>query len=239
MSKSQQAGFTLIEIMLVGAISGLLLIIAFMGQSGLRSQAQFDADVNKLVSTIAEVRNEATAGVNLTGSGDPTKSPNIAGCTANGNIPGTADVFAGTSWTADSSASATAPAVFTVDYYVAQVSKTDTDTQGALTGKACKIPGMSRTVIIPSGIIASVSAASPPKSGGRVLFVRNLDGTLKGCAITDLSADPTVAYGGGACTPFASVVPLTAASYVFTFSDTSGHKSQVSVDPSGLAKRQN
>jgi hypothetical protein len=215
------------------------MLIAFMGQSGLRSQAQFDADVNKIVSTIAEVRNEATAGVNLTGLGDPNKSPGIGGCPANGNLPGTANVFAGTSWSADSSAGPSAPAIFTVDYYVAQIKKTDTDAQGALTGKACIIPGMTRTITIPSGVKVSVTAATPAMPGGRILFVRNLDGTLKGCAITDLSADPTVAYGGGACTPFAPVVPLTAASFIFTFSDTSGHKSQVTVDPSGMAKRQN
>ena len=70
MSNFKQHGFTLIEVILVVAISGALLMIAFAGQGQLRAQAQFDAAVNKVVSTIPYAHNQANAGVNLTGNGN-------------------------------------------------------------------------------------------------------------------------------------------------------------------------
>jgi prepilin-type N-terminal cleavage/methylation domain-containing protein len=90
-----EAGFTLIEVIIVMAISSALLVIVLVGQRGLRSRAQFDAAVNKLVATVGEARTEATAGVNIVGSGDGT---NV--CPGG---PAGQYVFAGVAWTADNS----------------------------------------------------------------------------------------------------------------------------------------
>ena len=69
---SQQSGFTLIEITLVFALSGMLFVIAFAGQRQLRDRAEFDGAVNKLVQEYAYARNYSTSNVNTEGLGANT-----------------------------------------------------------------------------------------------------------------------------------------------------------------------
>src|SRR6266568_2530142 len=114
MASRGQAGFTLIEVIIVMAISSLVIVIAFIGQRGVRSRAEFDAAVNKLVATIADARNEATSGVNVVGSGDGTMK-----CPGGPNPGTTADArytFAGTAWSADNSMTGK---IIKLDYYEA------------------------------------------------------------------------------------------------------------------------
>jgi len=69
---AQQSGFTLIEVTLVFALSGMLFVIAFAGQQQLRDRAEFDASVNKLVQEFAYARNYSTSNVNTEGLGGNT-----------------------------------------------------------------------------------------------------------------------------------------------------------------------
>jgi prepilin-type N-terminal cleavage/methylation domain-containing protein len=67
------AGFTLIEIMLVASVAGLLLVIALAGQHQLQARARFDAAINKTLQNIAYARNTALTSINVQGGGnDPT-----------------------------------------------------------------------------------------------------------------------------------------------------------------------
>jgi prepilin-type N-terminal cleavage/methylation domain-containing protein len=227
MAKSRQAGFTLIELILVFAVSGLLLVIAFIGQRSLRSQAQFDGSIDKLASTVAQARNEATAGVNIAGpNGDG--SDNVPGCSVGGTQ---ANIFAGVSWTADNST--TTNAVFTVDYYVAQVDK-GTDPLGQVTGTACRFD--SRTVSMPTDLQVDIANGVSQQRGGRVLFVRTDTGRLVVCQLTNLTDAVEPSFANGACTAPAVAVP---AGWQLDVNDADGHTSQVLIDPGGLAKRQN
>ncbi len=62
-----QAGFTLIEITLVMAISAALAAIALLGFSTLRGQAQFSATIEQLDQTVLAKRQEALSTVKLSG----------------------------------------------------------------------------------------------------------------------------------------------------------------------------
>lgn len=65
-------GFTLIEVMLVTAVGGLLLVIALAGEQQLQGQARFDGAVDKTIQNIAYARNFATSHVNDVGGGNDT-----------------------------------------------------------------------------------------------------------------------------------------------------------------------
>jgi prepilin-type N-terminal cleavage/methylation domain-containing protein len=67
---NKNAGFTLIEIILVTAISGLLLVIALSGQHQLQAKARFDAAVDKTIQNLAYARNFALSNVNFSGGGN-------------------------------------------------------------------------------------------------------------------------------------------------------------------------
>jgi prepilin-type N-terminal cleavage/methylation domain-containing protein len=67
---NNNAGFTLVEIILVMAISGLLLVIALVGQHQLQARSRFDAAIDKTLQNLAYARNEASAGVNTFGTGN-------------------------------------------------------------------------------------------------------------------------------------------------------------------------
>jgi prepilin-type N-terminal cleavage/methylation domain-containing protein len=70
MPSNKQSGFTLIEIIIVMAISAGLFLIIFAGQKQLRERTRFDAAINETVQQIAYTRNYALAGVNPYGNGD-------------------------------------------------------------------------------------------------------------------------------------------------------------------------
>jgi prepilin-type N-terminal cleavage/methylation domain-containing protein len=226
MPNTHEQGFTLIEIVLVLAITGLLFVVAFQGQSQLRYQALFDSSVSKMVQDIAQTRNEATAGVNTTGTG--------TGAYAGGGGCGAGDyVFAGTSWTADSHVSASRIATFTVDFYNAAIDKSN-DPQGVLTGVACKFK--SETLTMPSDVMVN-STLVLAKRGVRVLFVRSVTGDLVTCSEASMTASVLPTFGAGACTAPDTAIP--AAGLTFSVKDVDGRTSQVLMDPSGLAKRLN
>ncbi len=204
-NERRQAGFSLLELILVMAITASLMLVAFVGQRALRSQAQFNGAVDKIVSTVAEAHSEAAAGVNIVGTGDGT-----AGC---GGLGSGQYVFAGVSWTADNSLAA---GLLRIDYYEANPGVA-----------ACVFD--SRSVSLPAGM--QVNATNPPATqGGRVLFVRGSDGGVMACTAADLSTDVVGVFAAGSCT---------AGSLTLTFEDGDGHSSQVTIDQSGLAKRDN
>ncbi len=205
MHKRSESGFSLIELILAMAISSSLAVIAFQGQRALRSQADFDSSINKVVSTINDARNEATAGVNIIGTGDGSAGAG-GGCAA--STPGKT-IFRGTSWTFDN----TVGSPIKIDYYKSTPGTADVcsfQTQSYLAG---------------GGLSMKVGAT--PK--GRVLFVRTDTGALDVCPSTGLVSVLPV-FKAGSCAN---------ASVTFSFTDTDGHKSQVLVDGSGLAKRLN
>jgi len=70
MANKRQAGFTLIEIMITMAISAGLAVIALMGFSTLRSQAQFSDAVERLRERTVQTRTEANSSVQLTSGTD-------------------------------------------------------------------------------------------------------------------------------------------------------------------------
>jgi prepilin-type N-terminal cleavage/methylation domain-containing protein len=213
MSNTNQRGFTLVEVIIVMAISSALVVIAFVGQRSLRAQAQFDAAVDKIVATVADARNQALAGVNIVGSGDGTN-----GCAGGG---AGAYVFAGVAWTADNALPGS-PIKF--DYYKGLPGS------GAANG-GCIF--QTETINLPSTV--QVNAANPPPTrGGRVLFVRNGTGSLAVCAVSNLTVDVRASFRDGACT-----APAVAGTLTLNLRDTDGHTSQVIIDQSGLAKRQN
>jgi prepilin-type N-terminal cleavage/methylation domain-containing protein len=63
-------GFTLVEVVIVMAISSLLFLIAFIGQRQLQSRARFDGAIQKTLQNIAYARNYAMGNVNTEGQGN-------------------------------------------------------------------------------------------------------------------------------------------------------------------------
>jgi len=196
------------------AITSSLAVLAFAGQRGLRSQAQFDADVNKLVSSIADAHNEATAAVNLDGPGDGTED-----CLTNPAGPaGQTYVFAGVAWSA---IDAPGGGTYRMDFYAAN----------RKTQAACAFD--STVFSIPSAV--RVNKAPPGTGIARSLFVRDDIGGLTVCSVTLAATNVLASFGQGVCAGGAvGNTPLT-----LNLSDADGHTSQIQIDPSGLAKRIN
>ena len=226
MAKLRSAGFTLVETVVVMAILGLLFVIVFTGQEQIRSRAEFDAAISKLVETIGEVRNEATSGVNTVGDG--TGGVHTSGC-SNGDYQ-----FAGTAWSADSSTSTNA--ILTVDYYKAKIDKS-VDPLGVYTGTGCKFASRTITTLTAVRVNVDVTPVLPANlRGGRVLFVRTLNGGIIVCRSTNLTDAVVSSFANGMCIAPNTIVP---SGWILTFSDSEGHKADVGIDPSGLAKRLN
>jgi prepilin-type N-terminal cleavage/methylation domain-containing protein len=215
MATVRSDGFTLVETVVVMAIIGLLFVIVFTGQA-----------VSKIVETIGEVKNEAASGVNTTGDG--TGDVHTSGC-PNGDYQ-----FAGTAWSADSSASTNA--VLTVDYYKAKIDKT-VDPLGTYTGTGCKYA--TRSISTPSDVRVNVDVTpilAANLRGGRVLFVRTLNGAVTVCRSTNMTDAVVSSFANGMCIAPNDVVP---SGWKLTFSDGDGHTADVGIDTSGLAKRLN
>lgn len=73
MSK-KNAGFTLIEVMLVMSVTGLLLYIALVGQHQLQARARFDSSIDHVLQDFAYARNFSQSNVNEPGGGNDTNS---------------------------------------------------------------------------------------------------------------------------------------------------------------------
>jgi prepilin-type N-terminal cleavage/methylation domain-containing protein len=69
-----EKGFTLVEVVIVMAISSLLFLIAFIGQRQLRARATFDGAIEKTLQNIAYTRNYALSNVNPGGQGNDTNT---------------------------------------------------------------------------------------------------------------------------------------------------------------------
>lgn len=209
MANRRQAGFTLVEIIVALAIASLLLVIAFSGQRGLRSRAQFDGTIDQVVASVATAHSKATAGVNTAGPGDGSKN-----CT--GVVGGNDYVFAGVAWNAVDAAGITS---ITLDYYAA-TRKTPT--------AACIFS--SDNITLPSSLRVDV-----PGAMRRLLFVRDDFGSLNICKSSGSAGSSSASFEKGLCQGPSVIV----STHILTFSDAEGHKAQVQIDPGGLAKRLN
>ncbi|MFZ1812432.1 MAG: prepilin-type N-terminal cleavage/methylation domain-containing protein [Candidatus Saccharimonadales bacterium] len=83
-------GFTVIEVMIFLTISGLLLIMAFVGAGGMARQARFSDSVNSFQSLILKQYEEVLSGVNTRaaadGCGGVSASPGSGGCILLGKV---------------------------------------------------------------------------------------------------------------------------------------------------------
>jgi type II secretory pathway pseudopilin PulG len=227
MSAHSESAFTLIEVVLVTAISSLLLIVALLGQAALHKQALFDAGVNRIESAIADAKSQSTAGINLQGNGDGSQR-----CPGGGSDP---FVFAGTMLSVDS----TAPlSPVRITYYEAQEPK-----PGTLGTVACEISSMAQSV--EAGVPdLSVSLVKPAAPKGALLLIRTLTGGLAVCYATDLSAGNIYpAFAAGGCTggvPAVSSLPAAPApanALDILLQDSEGRSSHIIIDQSGLPRR--
>jgi prepilin-type N-terminal cleavage/methylation domain-containing protein len=222
MATRNQAGFTLIELVLVLAITGALLAIALVGQSELRSHAQFDATVEKLVTSVAEARDQATSGVNLSTGGAVG-----TGATACPGGPAGEYVFEGVDWSADNSRLPGSP--FEIDYYEAGPLDANHNTLAA-NAVACTFGGPQPIAVISD---MQVDASQPVGSqGAQVLYVRTDTGALDVCFMSPGNPAAVLAvFASGSC--------ATGAPLVLDLSDSQNHTSQITIDASGLAQRDN
>jgi|GEM_PF-2930935 len=219
-----ESGFTLVEIILVMAISASLASIAFIGQRALRSRAQFDSNIEKLVSSVSSAQTQAVAGVNSTNLG--TIGTGVDKC-AGGPGPSVANpvVFAGTSWTVDSTG---ASVVFTIDSY-----KAIPGLPGSPPPAACVFT--SQAIGLPAGVQVSAPAASVGQVSG-MLFVRTSSGLLDVCpAAIKSSAN---AFQNTARQSFENATCVNG-TLNLTLKDLDGHTADIRVDASGLARRLN
>jgi prepilin-type N-terminal cleavage/methylation domain-containing protein len=69
----RQAGFTLIETIIVMAIGAMLAVIALAGFSTLRGQAQFSDSIERLKDKVTSERQEALSTIKLSGGTDATR----------------------------------------------------------------------------------------------------------------------------------------------------------------------
>ncbi len=74
-------GFTIIEVMIFLAISGLMLTMALIGSGNLARQARFSDTVNSLHSTLQKQFEDVANGVN-------TRATGSAGCSSGSPLPG-------------------------------------------------------------------------------------------------------------------------------------------------------
>lgn len=222
-SLNSEAGFTLIEIMLVTAISASLATIVFLGQRELRSRAQFDAAVEKVVSSISSAQTQATAGVNIIGSGNGL----AAGKCRTGPPPSLANpvVFAGTSWTVDGTGANTA---FTIDFY-----KAIPGLPGSRPSAACVFD--SNAIGLPTGVQISAPAANVNKVSG-ILFVRTNSGGLDVCPA---APKPSANAFENSARKFFEDAACVNGTLSLTLKDADGHTSDIRVEASGLARRLN
>ena len=172
------AGFTLIELVIVMAITSLLALIAIAGQGALQDQARFNNAIDKLTSTVAEAYDEATAGVNTTAG--PAVGTGITACPGG---PAGQYVFAGVAWTADNSLTPGNGSPIELEYYEA-------------------LPGTTTACVFQTQVVSTlgdmtVSVGALP--GERELFVRTATGGMQACPAR-LTDDAAAVFAAGTCT---------------------------------------
>jgi prepilin-type N-terminal cleavage/methylation domain-containing protein len=174
MPKFLSSGYTLVELTLVMAITSLLAAAVFEGQLALRTQAQFDADVDKIVTSIAQARDEATSGINSVGNGTGLGDDCVGGTPP--------AVFAGSLFSADN---ALPGGPFEITFYEANPNPVATAT-------ACPF-GVATSIDVPSGVTMASA------SGGEA-FVRTSVGGVDACPTTGVPLATVVSYfAQGAC----------------------------------------
>lgn len=211
MVRSGQKGFSLIELMFVMAITSLMLVSVIAGQRALRSRAQFDAAVNRVVASATQARSQANSAVNISSSTTNgtgiDKCPGPAAPAASGNPPFNQYTYVGTEWIARST---TTPTV-TINSW-----------KGLPGSAACVFS--SENIVMPSKIWVT----SPAPNGGRALFIRDDSGVMHTCTVANVSSAVDSFFAGAPC----SNTPLT-----FVLTDEEGHTANLEVDETGIARR--
>lgn len=85
----KQDGFTLIEVMLVLAISGLLLLITFFGQGSVRTQSQFRDSVEEFRASLEKIKDDVNNGIapkDESGCGTSQAAGSNANCVQFGTV---------------------------------------------------------------------------------------------------------------------------------------------------------
>jgi prepilin-type N-terminal cleavage/methylation domain-containing protein len=223
----REAGFTLVEVTLVMAISGALLLIAFAGQSKNRSNANFQAAMDKIVASINDARNQAASGVNVGGIGNG--SPAVpAGCAPLGLTPPIE--FAGTSWVAIPKVGSEGS---TAGYIVPWI-------RDEIHPATCPIATSAVFTSVPVNLSVTYGGPSTPASGTKlpeIMYTRH-GGGLGVCLLDDGYPVPNFGTAstdegpGLGCSAGAGSVP----SLTLTVQDTAGHTGTIKIDPTtGLA----
>ena len=215
--KNKQAGFTLVEIIIVLAITSSMLVIALAGQRQLRSSATFTAAVDKIIASIADARNQALSGVNATPGAGVGTIP--ASCVdSNGRavpLAGTA-YFAGTRWS--TSALTTTQAI---DTWL------NTNNNGA--AGACINATQRQIVGVP--VALTVRQSTSATVGAQIVFLRRA-GDIAVCTIPTTVVDPSADYANETCAAGQNG-PMT-----LRVTDTDGNTALIKIDPAtGLASR--
>lgn len=211
------------------AITALLAIVALLGQAALRRQAQFDEGINKVASAAANARNQASAGIDISGQGD-----GMTRCVPSSNPY----VFAGTMLTMDN---ALPGGPLKISYYEADEPK-----QGLPGTNACDLSAQDQ--IVGLGVAdMSGSLINPVSSQGAILYVRTTSGALAICYVTTpipANVEPSFAQGG-CVAPAQQISSLAAGGGVpaatlgMHFTDGSSHAADLYVDQSGAVRRVN
>lgn len=209
MVRREQAGFTLIEIIFVLAISSIMFTSILVGERYLRSRAQFDANVNRTVSSASEARNQANSAVNVLGDGTGTAKCSSASAPNPSGVPPYQEyVYVGTEWELSSGS----PIIKQRSWK-------------AVPGSfACSYS--STTVDIPT----NMTVTAPGPNGGRALFIRDDTGKMHTCLVADTTTDVSAAFAGGSC-------PSALTTLQFTVADNQGHSANIVIDSTGLARR--
>lgn len=210
MVSKAQSGFTLIEIIFVLAISSAMFISILAGERFIRSRAQFDAAINRAIASANEARSMANSVVNAQGDGTGAqRCPQPGAPNGNGTFPYSQYIFAGTEWIA----SRTAPML-------------RINSWKAIPGTAWSCTFKTTQVDVLDGVYVS----SPGPQGGRVLFLRNDNGTMTTCFMTDTATSAATSFANGSC-------PNALTTQDFTLTDNNGHAATITIDSSGIARR--
>jgi prepilin-type N-terminal cleavage/methylation domain-containing protein len=226
--RQTEAGFTLVEVVLVMAIAALLVLAAWNGQTAVRHQAEFDESVNRVITAVADARNEAVAGINTDGFGNGTTR-----C-AGGSNP---YVFAGTMVVFDSAAASGAQV--TTRFWEAEEPKA-----GVLGSDACEITTAARQINVGQADFTA-RLAKPSAATGAVLFIRGANSVLTVCYSTTLNTNQLKSAFAGAGCPGGAIqlisslpaAPAPPRSMDVQLQDSLNHRAHIFIDQSGLPTR--